>query len=88
MKKRLITIGVIVAVAIAAIITTIIVTNGGKEESKKTEEKDLVSITFFTDGGSSVEDLKIEKGKSIGLPTTSKDGYSFLGWFDGEKEVD
>ena len=87
MKKRLITIGVIVIVAIAAITTTIIVTSGGKEKSPKTEEKELISITFFTDGGSSVEDLKIEKGKSIGLPTTAKDGYIFLGWFDGESEV-
>ena len=36
MKKRLITIGVIVIVAIAAITTTIIVTSGGKEKSPRT----------------------------------------------------
>ncbi len=87
MKKRLITIGAIVVILIATITTTIILTSGGKKESNDTLDKNLISITFFTDGGSSVQDLKIEKGKSVELPTTTKDGYNFLGWFDGDKEI-
>ncbi len=42
-------------------------------------------ITFVTNGGSAVENLRIEDGKRIGtLPETRRDGYKFLGWFTDE----
>lgn len=42
-------------------------------------------ITFVTNGGSAVENLRIEDGKRItSLPDTRRDGYKFLGWFTDE----
>ena len=39
-------------------------------------------ITFVTNGGSPVDNVRVEDGKRIGtLPDTYRDGYKFLGWF-------
>ena len=40
------------------------------------------TVTFNTDGGSPVESQTAEAGKSITLPTTSRDGFNFLHWKD------
>ncbi len=37
------------------------------------------TITFNEQGGSSVNDITEEAGKSITLPTSTKEGYEFLG---------
>ena len=42
-----------------------------------------VTITFNTDGGDPIESLSIEKGKDMALPTPTKKGYSFDGWYVG-----
>ncbi len=45
-------------------------------------EDDRHTVTFVTNGGRAVDPLKIEDGKRIGnLPTPSRDGYKFLGWY-------
>ncbi len=85
MKKKL---GIVLGILILALIIGVValfVING-----KKTDEpaKETVTITFNVNGGSSVEAVKVEKGKSITLPTTAKDKYNFLGWYDGDKKVD
>ncbi len=82
MKKAII-FGLIIVAVVAAIVTTVVLTGGEGKDSNK----NLITISFFTDGGSSVEDLKVEKGTEVDLPVTSKEGYTFLGWFDGESEV-
>ena len=46
-----------------------------------------VTITFKTDGGTAVEQLKVKKGSEVTLPTTTKDGYNFLGWYRNEKKL-
>lgn len=47
---------------------------------KKNETKDCL-VTFDTDGGVSVNNKTVKKGEAIGeLPTTTKEGYDFLGW--------
>lgn len=39
-------------------------------------------ITFVTNGGSPVDNVRVEDGKRIGtLPDTFRDGHKFLGWF-------
>lgn len=44
-----------------------------------------VTVTFDANGGSAVEPVTVDKGTALGtLPTTSKDGFDFLGWFVGE----
>jgi uncharacterized repeat protein (TIGR02543 family) len=39
------------------------------------------SITFVTNGGNSVPNQNIAYGSAISLPTVSRTGYSFGGWF-------
>ena len=38
-------------------------------------------ITFDSDGGTSVSPLTVEKGQTVNLPTVTKSGYDFLGWY-------
>ena len=43
----------------------------------------LYSINFDVDGGNSVADIKdVYFNSTITLPTPSKEGYQFLGWYD------
>jgi len=45
------------------------------------EKIETVTITFNTDGGSSVSAQTIEKGKTANKPSNpTKDGYTFAGW--------
>ena len=55
-----------------------------KKESSKTEQ---ITIDFDTDGGSKVESIKINKNTSITLPTTTKEGYNFIGWYNDTNMV-
>lgn len=50
---------------------------------KKDDEKvEKVVVSFDTNGGSNISSIELEKGKSIGkLPTPTKDGYTFVGWY-------
>lgn len=52
-------------------------------------QEKTIEISFSTDGGTDVEKMTIKEGEKISLPTTSKDGYEFKGWFleDGKTEV-
>lgn len=46
--------------------------------------KEEVKVSFDTDGAGAIDDKKLYKGDLVGsLPTLSKDGYDFLGWYDG-----
>lgn len=46
------------------------------------------TITFNTDGGNSVESIKVEDGKITSLPTPTKTGFKFLGWYSGDKKYE
>lgn len=52
-----------------------------KKDEPKTEIKDQITISFDTDGGSAVKDIKINKNETIKLPISSKTGYEFDGWY-------
>lgn len=39
------------------------------------------TVTFDADGGSAADEQKILKGQKATAPTTSRDGFSFLGWY-------
>ena len=48
-----------------------------------------VTVTFNSDGGSSVESQSISFGNSVTEPDIPiKDGYTFVGWFVDEEEFD
>lgn len=57
----------------------------------KRDSKDLekVIVSFNSDGGSNVDSMEIEKGKTIGqLKTPTREGYTFINWYLNNKEFD
>lgn len=47
-----------------------------------------IIITFNTDGGTKVNNIKIIEENKIKLPNTTKDGYEFDGWYIDDKKID
>lgn len=53
----------------------------------KWEELQEFTVTFDTDGGSSVAEQKVYDGSKATKPTNpTKSGFEFAGWYNGEKE--
>ncbi len=50
---------------------------GGGTTNKPAE----YTVTFNTNGGNDIEAVTVESGKTVSLPTPSKDGYKFEGWY-------
>ena len=40
------------------------------------------TVTFDANGGSACDAATVEEGQSVTLPETSREGYTFAGWFD------
>lgn len=51
----------------------------------KEEVETIYNITLNNDG--KTETIKAANGKITGLPSPSKEGYNFIGWFDGSNKV-
>jgi uncharacterized repeat protein (TIGR02543 family) len=41
-------------------------------------------VAFNAQGGTPIDSIQVETGKTISLPTSVRSGYVFLGWFTGE----
>ena len=55
----------------------------------KTPATEKFTVKFNSDGGSAVADQTVEKGNMATEPTApTKDGYNFLGWYDGSDKFD
>ena len=51
------------------------------------DSKEYVTITFDSDGGSSIESQGVKKGNNATKPNDpTKEGYTFLGWYYDNKE--
>lgn len=87
-----------IIIIIAAILLALLIAGGllyffvfKDKDSKKNNDpapvvkKEEITITFDADGGSEVEDIIVEKGKSFQLPETEKEGFVFKGWYNGSK---
>ena len=48
----------------------------------------LYNVTFNSDGGTTVNSVTIKENETITLPTITKDGYTFLGWYYNGTKVD
>ncbi len=47
------------------------------------------TVTFNSDGGSACDPITVTYGQAYGnLPTPTKEGYSFGGWYDGDNKVE
>lgn len=53
-------------------------------QKAKTEK---YTITFDTNGGSKISSITFEKGEKVSLPIPTREGYEFLGWFDGDEKI-
>ena len=61
-----------------------IVVEDNKDDNKKDEEVTKYTVTFNTDGGSSVAKQTVEEGKTAKEPKApTKKGYTFKGWYLG-----
>ena len=76
MKNKLILIIglLVIAIAVAAVIILM-------------PKAETVTISFDTDGASVIEPITIKKGESITLPTISRGGYVFDGWYLDDEKV-
>ena len=61
---------------------------GGWVNNVYTWEKDKYTITFDTDGGDSIENMTVAWGETLNLPTPTKTGYTFAGWYNGETKFE
>lgn len=53
------------------------------------EEANTYTVTFATDGGSSISSQKVEEGKLVTKPSVpEKEGYKFIGWYLNNAEYD
>lgn len=51
------------------------------------ENVEIVVISFNTNGGNKIEDIRIKKGEKIEKPISpTKTGYKFVGWYINNKE--
>ena len=52
-------------------------------------EKKTYTVTFNSDGGSSVDAIPVEEGKTVSEPKApTREGYTFEGWYLGETKYD
>ena len=70
--------------------TPFVVNKDTSLKAKWTEEPPapaIFTVTFDADGGTAVVEIQKTNGEMINLPTTTKAGFEFLGWYDGQNPV-
>ena len=90
-KKIIIIASCVVAVIVIGLVVFLLTRDNKKSDTPKPTPavaKESFTISFDTDGGEKLEDLKVEKGKEFTLPTPTKDGYTFDGWYLEDEKVD
>ena len=94
MKNKIIVIVITLLLIIIALLSLIIVNNNKNDNTDKPNEpntpevkEEKVTITFDTDGGNTLDPVKIKKGTTYKLQGTTKEGYTFKGWFIDDKEI-
>ena len=53
--------------------------------TNSTNEK--VTLSFNTQYENTLQNIEINKGESIDLPSLTREGYNFLGWYVGDQQV-
>lgn len=60
-----------------------------KEDEESVPTIEVFTVTFNSNGGTSISSQEIEKGKTIQIPQNPlKDNYNFLGWFINDTMFD
>lgn len=87
-KKKAIILAVVIVVVLVIVLATVLVVvnkkgneNQGKEDNTQTVK--VFVVTFDTNGGSAVKNVYVLQGRKLKeLPSTSRDGYEFSGWYE------
>lgn len=88
MSKGLKVIFSLIIVALLAVIAVLVIElTKPKDDPKDDDTKDMITIKFDTDGGSEIEEMKVEKGSKTTLPGCEKEGYTLIGWFVDAEEI-
>ena len=65
------------------------ITKNIKLTAKWKEESGIIyTISFDTDGGNKVDNIKVKNGKINNLPIPEKKGYTFVGWYNKAEKVE
>ena len=65
------------------------ITKNIKLTAKWKEESGIIyTISFDTDGGNKVDNIKVKNGKINNLPIPEKNGYTFVGWYNKTEKVE
>ncbi len=75
-KKVVVIIACIVGAVCLAVIASLAIIKVLSQQNAK------VKVVFDSNGGKEVEAITVKKGEEIVLPTTEKEGYNFIGWYD------
>ncbi len=86
-KKKVIILSVAILVVLAIVLTTVLVVvnkkkneNQGKDDTARPVK--VFVVTFDANGGSAVKNIYVLQGRKLKeLPTTTRDGYEFAGWY-------
>ncbi len=46
------------------------------------------TIKFDSNGGNKIDSIEVKSGKITSLPIPEREGYTFVGWFNGTKEIE
>ena len=88
MKKRMLALFFAVALCVSVFAAF---TGCGKQDSASESTKQSYTVTFNSDGGTSVADVTVEEGEKVSKPNdptknTLESNYEFSGWFYGDRE--
>ena len=78
--KKLIIINLILLTLIAG---TIVI----NKYRTKPSQGERITISFNTNGGKRIVSMTVDKGETVKLPTTEKEGYNFGGWYLKNEKV-
>ncbi|MBO4600945.1 MAG: InlB B-repeat-containing protein [Bacilli bacterium] len=89
MKKKIIIIAsIILAIIIGLLLYFLVFKNKDNKPKPTNNTAETITIKFDEDGGEEVDDIKIKKGTSTTLPTTTKEGYTLEGWYLDDEKID
>lgn len=84
-KGLVITLIVLASLLLVGLIVCLVIMFLNKQP-KPVVDDTKITITFDSDGGLEVDKITFKKGTTVELPTSTKDGFEFGGWLNGEKE--
>lgn len=85
-KGLVITLFIVIGLLFLSLIGCIVVIYLRSRSPRPVIDNNKITITFDADGGLEVEKITFDKGTTVELPESTKEGFTFSGWFNGEKQ--